>query len=131
MSRRRADKDNGELKLKLNDTVDSYGAVCGVDLNESLLKRLSLFAKPSSSSSLAGYDLPDKMSFKAHLRNKCLQAMILFGLLMQILSFGMTPKTRRLPKPGEMMLSMHRSPLGVFKEDHNMGAICYSFILNS
>jgi len=34
----------------------------------------------------------------------------------------MTPKTRRLPKPGEMLLSVHGSPLGVYKED-NMEAI--------
>ena len=34
----------------------------------------------------------------------------------------MTPKSRRLPKPGEMLLSVHGSPLGVFKED-NMEAI--------
>ncbi|KAK8935254.1 hypothetical protein KSP39_PZI013583 [Platanthera zijinensis] len=34
------------------------------------------------------------------------------------LSFGLTPKTSRLPKQGEMLLSIHGSPLGVFKEDH-------------
>ncbi|CAL5374060.1 unnamed protein product [Camellia sinensis] len=33
------------------------------------------------------------------------------------LSVGMTPKTLRLPKHGEMLLSVHGSPLGVFKED--------------
>lgn len=35
---------------------------------------------------------------------------------------GMTPKTLRLPKPGEMLLSVRGSPLGVYKED-NMEAI--------
>lgn len=30
----------------------------------------------------------------------------------------MTPKTLRLPKPGEMLLSVHGSPLGVFKENN-------------
>lgn len=40
----------------------------------------------------------------------------------QRLSIGMTPKTLRLPKPGEMLLSVHGSPLGVFKEN-NMEAI--------
>ncbi|KAK9167822.1 hypothetical protein Scep_003013 [Stephania cephalantha] len=40
----------------------------------------------------------------------------------QRLSFGTTPKTRRLPKHGEMLLSVRGSPLGVFKED-NMEAI--------
>ncbi|XP_059432651.1 uncharacterized protein LOC132165950 [Corylus avellana] len=40
----------------------------------------------------------------------------------QRLSVGMTLKTLRLPKPGEMLLSVHGSPLGVYKED-NMEAI--------
>ncbi|KAI3799919.1 hypothetical protein L1987_35224 [Smallanthus sonchifolius] len=33
------------------------------------------------------------------------------------LSVGMTPKTLRLPKQGEMLLSVHGSPLGVYKEN--------------
>ncbi|XP_042519717.1 uncharacterized protein LOC122093433 [Macadamia integrifolia] len=44
------------------------------------------------------------------------------GVSTQRLSVGMTPKTLRLPKPGEMLLSVRGSPLGVFKED-NMEAI--------
>ncbi|KAJ4976474.1 hypothetical protein NE237_001580 [Protea cynaroides] len=39
------------------------------------------------------------------------------------LSVGMTPKTVRLPKHGEMLLSMRGSPLGVYKEDNNMEVI--------
>jgi len=38
------------------------------------------------------------------------------------LSLGMTPKTVRLPKNGEMLLSVHGSPLGVYKEE-NLEAI--------
>ncbi|KAK3159362.1 hypothetical protein QOZ80_2AG0149150 [Eleusine coracana subsp. coracana] len=38
------------------------------------------------------------------------------------LSLGMTPKTVRLPKNGEMLLSVHGSPLGVYKEE-NLAAI--------
>ncbi|PNX80926.1 hypothetical protein L195_g040396 [Trifolium pratense] len=38
------------------------------------------------------------------------------------LSVGMMPKTLRVPKPGEMLLSVHGSPLGVYK-DNNMEAI--------
>ncbi|KAI7744369.1 hypothetical protein M8C21_013822 [Ambrosia artemisiifolia] len=38
------------------------------------------------------------------------------------LSVGMTPKTLSLPKQGEMLLSVHGSPLGVYKEN-NMDAI--------
>lgn len=34
----------------------------------------------------------------------------------------MTPKTLRLPKNGEMLMSVHGSPLGVYKED-NLAAI--------
>ncbi|OIV98420.1 hypothetical protein TanjilG_16747 [Lupinus angustifolius] len=44
------------------------------------------------------------------------------GVTSQRLSVGMTPKTLRVPKPGEMLLSVHGSPLGVYKEN-NMEAI--------
>ncbi|KAJ0705435.1 hypothetical protein HanPI659440_Chr14g0573421 [Helianthus annuus] len=47
------------------------------------------------------------------------------------LSVGMTSKTLRLPKQGEILLSVHGSPLGVYKEN-NMDAIhgkLFSFIL--
>ncbi|XP_023757170.1 uncharacterized protein LOC111905696 [Lactuca sativa] len=44
------------------------------------------------------------------------------GVTSQRLSVGVTPKTLRLPKQGEMLLSVHGSPLGVFKEN-NMDAI--------
>lgn len=33
-------------------------------------------------------------------------------------SVGITPKTLRLPRNGEMLLSIHGSPLGVFKEEN-------------
>ncbi|KAJ6802700.1 uncharacterized protein M6B38_191120 [Iris pallida] len=38
------------------------------------------------------------------------------------LSVGMTPKTLRVPKNGEMLLSVRGSPLGVYKEE-NLEAI--------
>ncbi|KAI3442340.1 uncharacterized protein J3R85_001277 [Psidium guajava] len=44
------------------------------------------------------------------------------GLSSERLSIGMTPNTLRLPKPGEMLLSVRGSPLGVYKEE-NMGVI--------
>ncbi|OVA04298.1 hypothetical protein BVC80_1395g4 [Macleaya cordata] len=44
------------------------------------------------------------------------------GANSQRLSVGMTPKTLRLPKHGETILSVRGSPLGVYKED-NMEAI--------
>lgn len=52
------------------------------------------------------------------------------GVCIQRMSVGMTPKTLRLPKPGEMLLSVRGSPLGVYKEDKveednaNLEAIC-------
>ncbi|KAJ3695548.1 hypothetical protein LUZ60_000925 [Juncus effusus] len=39
------------------------------------------------------------------------------------ISYGMTPKTMRVPKQGEMLLSVRGSPLGVYKEDDNLAAI--------
>ncbi|RCV25927.1 hypothetical protein SETIT_5G204100v2 [Setaria italica] len=44
------------------------------------------------------------------------------GAVSNQLSFGMTPKTVRLPKNGEMLLSVHGSPLGVYKEE-NLAAV--------
>lgn len=38
------------------------------------------------------------------------------GVCSQRMSVGMMPKTQRLPKPGEMLLSVRGSPLGVYKE---------------
>ncbi|XP_068654694.1 uncharacterized protein [Aristolochia californica] len=40
------------------------------------------------------------------------------GVTSQRLSVGSAPKTRRPPKHGEMLLSVHGSPLGVYKEDN-------------
>ncbi|KAJ8559733.1 hypothetical protein K7X08_003791 [Anisodus acutangulus] len=40
------------------------------------------------------------------------------GVNINQLSVGMTPKTLRLPKTGEVLLSVHGSPLGVYKEDN-------------
>jgi len=51
----------------------------------------------------------------------CLNIM-LWQAVSNRLSFGMTPKTVRLPKNGEMLLSVHGSPLGVYKEE-NLAAI--------
>ncbi|CAD6241890.1 unnamed protein product [Miscanthus lutarioriparius] len=44
------------------------------------------------------------------------------GAVSNRLSCGMTPKTVRLPKNGEMLLSVRGSPLGVYKEE-NLSAI--------
>jgi hypothetical protein len=44
------------------------------------------------------------------------------------LSIGMTPKTVRLPKNGEMLLSVHGSPLRVYKEE-NLAAIQGTYLI--
>ncbi|KAJ1279589.1 hypothetical protein BS78_04G166300 [Paspalum vaginatum] len=44
------------------------------------------------------------------------------GAMSNRLPLDMTPKTVRLPKNGEMLLSVHGSPLGVYKEE-NLAAI--------
>ncbi|XP_010454871.1 PREDICTED: uncharacterized protein LOC104736567 [Camelina sativa] len=127
-------EETGEIELKWKDENG----------DSSILKRLSMGfpdfynTRPSL---LGGYDLPDNVKasllgtdnpqlenlvFQGTSDNHMLASHAAFqtpGVNGQRLSFGMTPKTRRLPKPGEMMLSVHGSPLGVYKEDHNIGAI--------
>ncbi|CAN6830592.1 unnamed protein product, partial [Brassica oleracea] len=124
------DEESGEIELKWNDSD-------GVDVNDSILKRLSMGFPDlySSRPSLGGYNNVEGSMLgtgNTHLQNlgtstsqmlashDALRTPVVNG---QRLSFGMTPKTRRQPKPGEIMLSVHGSPLGVYKEDDNMGAI--------
>ncbi|KAJ0234475.1 hypothetical protein HA466_0274900 [Hirschfeldia incana] len=123
-------EESGEIELKWNN--DSDGCV---DVNDSILRRLSIgfpdLYNNSSRPSLGGYSNVGGTG-NTHLQNlgtsgnhmlashDALRTPVVNG---QRLSFGMTPKTRRQPKPGEIMLSVHGSPLGVYKEDDNMGAI--------
>nr|XP_009625468.1 uncharacterized protein LOC104116338 isoform X5 [Nicotiana tomentosiformis] len=113
-------KEDGthEVKWKEADDNLSIDLLDGRNLHASLLQQLSM-AYPDCSNaipSFSGFGLSSK-SVKA----------TLFGAEnMQIkqfvnnnqLSVGMTPKTLRLPKTGEVLLSVHGSPLGVFKEDN-------------
>ncbi|XP_010446515.1 PREDICTED: uncharacterized protein LOC104729280 [Camelina sativa] len=133
-------EETGEIELKWKDkNGDSSDGV--VDMNYSILKRLSMGLYTNRPSLGGCYDLPDNVKasllgtdnpqldnlvFQGTSDNHMLASHAAFqtpGVSGQRLSFGMTPKTRRLPKPGEMMLSVHGSPLGVYKEDHNIGAI--------
>ncbi|KAK4840218.1 hypothetical protein QYF36_002659 [Acer negundo] len=114
----------------------------GRDIHASLLRQMSVaYPYYSGVPSFGGYELSTK-SVKTSLQgvdNMQIRDFVLEepsdsqmlgvhdalqtpGATSQRLSFGMTPKSRRLPKPGEMLLSVHGSPLGVFKED-NMEAI--------
>ncbi|ESQ47332.1 hypothetical protein EUTSA_v10027902mg [Eutrema salsugineum] len=137
---------NGEIEMKWidkNGGSSFMGKADDVDMNYSILKRLSMGFPDlySNRPSLGGYDLPynvrasmlgteniqlENLVFQGTSNNQMLashDALRTPEVNGQRLSFGMTPKTRRQPKPGEMMLSVHGSPLGVYKEDDNLGAI--------
>ncbi|XP_062147810.1 uncharacterized protein LOC133856777 [Alnus glutinosa] len=101
--------EDGDLSMNQGD---------GRDIHTSLLRRLSMAYSDCSAAiaSLGGFQFSSKavLGMQDGLRTP--------GGSSQRLSAGMTPKTLRLPKPGEMLLSVHGSPLGVYKED-NMEAI--------
>ncbi|XP_059304175.1 uncharacterized protein LOC132056122 isoform X1 [Lycium ferocissimum] len=140
-----SNKKNGqyEVQWKDNDVNLSMEQFDGRNLHASLLHNLSM-AYPDCSSampSFGGFEFSNK-SVKTTLcgvENLQIKGFVLDepsdtqmldlpdtlqtpGASNNRLSVGMTPKTLRLPKPGEMLLSVHGSPLGVFKED-NMEAI--------
>ncbi|KAG2589472.1 hypothetical protein PVAP13_5NG363400 [Panicum virgatum] len=75
-----------------------------------------LYGRTSSFSDFAWSELPEGQMAGAG------DAFQTPGVVSNQLSFGMTPKTVRLPKNGEMLLSVHGSPLGVYKEE-NLEAI--------
>ncbi|KAG6768389.1 hypothetical protein POTOM_027303 [Populus tomentosa] len=136
-------EENGEFLVKFNDNVDGFSD--GGNINASLLRRLSM-AYPSCSANLSvghfglSSDAVKASIFGAadHLRmtdfvleGQSDSQMLRMhdgdglqtpGASSQRLSIGMTPRTLRLPKPGEMLLSVRGSPLGVYRED-NMEAI--------
>ncbi|KAL9340484.1 hypothetical protein Peur_066703 [Populus x canadensis] len=136
-------EENGEFLVKFNDNVDGFSD--GGNINASLLRRLSM-AYPSCSANLSVghfglssdavktsiYGAADHLQmtdFVLEGQSDC-QMLRMHdgdglqtpGVSSQRLSIGMTPRTLRLPKPGEMLLSVRGSPLGVYKED-NMEAI--------
>ncbi|XP_044478305.1 uncharacterized protein LOC123205421 [Mangifera indica] len=132
-------EENGQLEVQWNDidgTSCMYNAD-GRDIKTSLLHRMSI-AYPfcSAASSFDGYELSSK-SVKTmvlgtdiqQIRDFFLEEPCDFQMLgvhdafqtpratCQRLSIGMTSKTLRLPKPGQMLLSVHGSPLGVYIEE--------------
>ncbi|KAL5751690.1 hypothetical protein ACOSP7_021864 [Xanthoceras sorbifolium] len=137
-------EEYGHVELQWKD-IDGNLFMDGADgrnIHASVLRRMSLaYPYCSAVPSFGGYELSSK-SVKTSLlgvdnlqiRDFVLEepsdsqmlglhdALQTPGATGQRLSIGMTPKTRRLPKPGEMLLSVHGSPLGVYKED-NMEAI--------
>ncbi|BBH09277.1 hypothetical protein Prudu_021727 [Prunus dulcis] len=135
--------ENGQMEVQWIDKDGNVSTNDGMDLHETLLRRLSIaysgcsaaipslggfeFSSKADKTSLLGVDNPQISDFGLE---EPLDSLMLGkqdtlqtpGVSSQRLSIGMTPKTRRLPKPGEMLLSVHGSPLGVYKED-NMEAI--------
>ncbi|XP_038721207.1 uncharacterized protein LOC120013466 isoform X1 [Tripterygium wilfordii] len=136
-------EENGQCEVKWNDRDGNLNMNHGDerDINASLLHRLSMVHPNCSNISLfGGIDLPseaktslfgaDNLKFRDFLMEDpsdyqmpgMHSGLKTPGVSSQRLSIGMTPKTLRVPKPGEMLLSVHGSPLGVYKDD-NMEAI--------
>lgn len=136
---------NGQYEVQQKDidgnlSMDQFD---GRNLHTSLLQNMSMVYPDCSSAmpSLGGFEFSNK-SVKTALygvENLQIKEFVLEepsdtrmldlpdtiqtpGAYNNRLSVGMTPKTLRLPKPGEMLLSVHGSPLGVYKED-NMEAV--------
>ncbi|KAK6924138.1 Borealin, C-terminal [Dillenia turbinata] len=118
---------------------DEYGNFCmddidGRNIHMSLLRHMSMSHRDCSATvpSLGGFDFSSKGGNGSfHLgtvimeeqSDTQMQAFQTPGqVASQRMSIGVTPKTLRLPKPGEMLLSVRGSPLAVYKED-NMEAI--------
>lgn len=137
--------EQGEIEVQWKNTEDELhtNPADGIDIHASLLHRLST-AYPNCSAgmrSFNGFEFSSKSVKTNPFNVESLQIpnfaleepsdnMVLGmpdllqtpGVSNQRLSIGMTPKTRRLPKPGEVLVSIHGSPLGVYRED-NMEAI--------
>ncbi|KAK7354436.1 hypothetical protein VNO80_19899 [Phaseolus coccineus] len=128
--------DEGNMNLEVK-WRENEGCNDGMDVHASLLQRLSIASIPrfpgfdySASAGRMSFIGADNLQFKDIALEEPSDTHTLAvqeglqtpGVTSQRLSIGMTPKTLRLPKPGEMLLSVHGSPLGVFKEN-NMEAI--------
>lgn len=139
---RNDEDEHFDLRWKNDDGNLSMSNTGGRDIHSSLLQHMFM-AYPSCSDvrqSFGGFQFPanamknlagvDDLPIGTYLSQESFNTVMLGmpdgfqtpGAESQRLSLGMTPKTRRLPKNGEMLLSVHGSPLGVYKED-NMEAI--------
>nr|GME14518.1 uncharacterized protein LOC109162501 [Ipomoea batatas] len=127
-----------EVQWKKDDGNLSMDQLDGRNIHASLLQRLSM-VYPSCSAAMppiGGFEFSNK-SVKTSIfgaENLQIKGFVLEepsetqlfeqqdllqtpGANSHRLSVGMTPKTLRQPKHGEMLLSVHGSPLGVYKED--------------
>ncbi|XLS75376.1 hypothetical protein HN51_032241, partial [Arachis hypogaea] len=141
------DGGNGKFDVKWKERGSRMSTTCGGvgrDLHASLFQMLSIAFPsecPSSVPQFGGFEYSsntgrtgfvgdENLHFKDFVFEEPCEAQTLTSqeglqtpnVSSQRLSVGMTPKTLRLPKPGEMLLSVHGSPLGVYKEN-NMEAI--------
>ncbi|KAL2941110.1 hypothetical protein RDABS01_029460 [Bienertia sinuspersici] len=128
--------ENGQFDLSWKDENGDFTMVdtVGRDVHTSLLQQVGM-AYPSfsdtrqsfggfqfSAKSMKNFPCVDDPQFGAYLsqgsfNNGMPEGFQTPGAESQRLSIGMTPKTLRLPKQGEMLLSVHGSPLGVYKEE--------------
>ncbi|XP_024179897.1 uncharacterized protein LOC112185819 isoform X1 [Rosa chinensis] len=138
-------EENGHLELEWIGDDGKVSMNDGTDLHLSLLNQFSM--AHSGCQTLGGFEFSSKAERSRFLGGDNLQirdfvleepfdtqmlgqhdSLQTPGVSSLRLSIGVTPKTRRLPKPGETLLSVHGSPLGVYKED-DMEAInvyCYA-----
>ncbi|ESR41313.1 translation initiation factor [Citrus sinensis] len=138
------DDKNGKFEVRWKDEDGNFymDNADGKDIHASLLHRMSIgYPYCSGAPSFSGYGFSSKAVKTNLLGVDNLQigdfvleepsnsqmfgmheALRTPGVTSQRLSVGVTPKTLRQPKRGEMLLSVHGSPLGVYEED-NMGAI--------
>ncbi|XP_057797622.1 uncharacterized protein LOC131013525 isoform X2 [Salvia miltiorrhiza] len=140
LSLEKAEKDGQyEVKWKQKDVDATLDHADERTLHAALLRRLSL-AYPDFSAgipSLGGFEFSnqsvktslfaaDKLQIRSLVFDEPSDSQMLEprddlqtpNVSNNRLSVGITPKTKRLPKCGEMLLSIHGSPLGVFKEDN-------------
>ncbi|KAH7688348.1 Creatinase/Aminopeptidase P/Spt16 N-terminal protein [Dioscorea alata] len=119
-----------EYNNKSNDLLGNHGHALNIHVSTDNICQpssdLYLSAKSVKNSFLdaANYCIPDFV-FDEQTENLIAGMRDAFqtpGNTSNRLSFGMTPKTQRVPKHGEMLLSVHGSPLGVYRED-NLEAI--------
>ncbi|XP_055832954.1 uncharacterized protein LOC129901726 [Solanum dulcamara] len=125
-----------EVKRKEADGNLSMDQFDGRNLHVSFLRQLSM-AYPDCSNaipSFGGFGSSSKSSIFNENKNMQIKLFVLedpfdpqmFELqdtlqtpgVTNPLSVGTTPKALRLPKTGEVLLSVHGSPLGVYKEDN-------------
>ncbi|EYU43324.1 hypothetical protein ABFS82_08G135100 [Erythranthe guttata] len=128
-----------EVKWKDREEILSMNNADGRTLHSSFLHRLSM-AYPDYSAgipSMGGFEFSnktvktgffgaDKLQIRSLVLEEPSDSQILEpkdslqtpNVSNNRLSVGITPKTLRLPKCGEVLLSVHGSPLGVYKEDN-------------